>query len=183
MPLRIPIAFPTPSLCFWCTLHFPLTKFLSLAAGSCSPAQLVPGFIDPSEESDINPCCVFSGILDSYCILSPKMFAILPLDFKSTTYSIGMVLNLCFHPNTDQHRAEDRSWEFDKKKKSYSTLPLKLIKQGPVAMGCQPFHVSLHPAHSSLGWSKWYHGMSLVIWWLRIHLTKQGHRFDLWSGK
>ena len=22
----------------------------------------------------------------------------------------------------------------------------------------------------------------MVIWWLRIHLTKQGHKFDLWSG-
>ena len=121
MPLRIPIAFPTPSLCFWCTLHFPLTKSLSLAAGSCSPAQLVPGFIDPNEESDINPCCVFSDILDSYCILSLKMFAILPLDSKSITYSIGMALNLCFHPNTGQHRAEDRGWGFDQKKKKNQT--------------------------------------------------------------
>ena len=113
MPLRIPRAFPAPSLCFWCTLHFPLTKSQSLAAGSCSPAQLVPGFIDPSEESGINPCCVFSGILDSYCILSLKMFAVLPLDFKSTTYPIGMPLNFCFHPNTGQHRTEDRGWGFD----------------------------------------------------------------------
>ena len=94
-------------------MHFPLTKSQSLAAGSCSPVQLVPGFIDPSEESGINPCCVFSGILDSYCILSLKMFAALPLDFKSTTYSIGMPLNFCFHPNTGQHRTEDRGWGFD----------------------------------------------------------------------
>ena len=152
MLLRIRIVFPTPSLRFWCTLHFPLTKSQSLAAGSHSPAQLMPGFIDPNEESDINPCCVFPGILDSYCILSLKMFAILPLDFKSTTYSIGMTFNFCFHPNTGQHRSEDRGCGFDKKKKkkkSYSSLPLKLIKQGPVAMGCQPFHVSLHPAHTS----------------------------------
>ena len=53
-----------------------------------------------------------------------QMFAILPLDFKSTTYSIGMTLNFCFHPNTGQHRSEDRGWGFDQKKKKKNHTPV-----------------------------------------------------------
>ena len=51
---------------------------------------------------------------------------------------------------------EDRGRGLDQKI-SYSSLPLELIKEGPVAMGCQPFQVSLHPVYISLSRPKGYH--------------------------
>lgn len=151
MLLRIPVVFPTPSLCFWCTLHFPLTKSQSLAAGSHSPAQLMPGFIDPNEESDINPCCVFLAfwiLIVFYHSNVCHSSSWLQINHIFYRYDLEFLFSPKYWP-AQVWGQRLRVWPKKKKKKSYSSLPLKLIKQGPVAVGCQPFHVSLHPAHSS----------------------------------